>query len=223
MDVVLALDMKSGKILWRKKIEGVGELVLAGPGFALVANGDRVFDLEPADGREIWTCGQPPMKFEFNAAKMKQQDPRQLREPIWNLENVKPLAVQGESVLLFQKRVMYPEGRSFMMELGCYDRASGRDLRWFQGLGSEFQGLSPAGPLILAVDGKKVIAWNAGDGRSAWEFEIPGEKALQGQPLAVGGKILVVGSRGLTCLETGDSRLTGWGQCGGPARTGSAR
>ncbi|MGD0784164.1 MAG: hypothetical protein ABSA30_15055, partial [Candidatus Aminicenantales bacterium] len=67
------------------------------------------------------------------------------------------------------------------------------------------------------------IAWNSADGRSAWEFEIPGESALQGQDLAVDGKILVIGSLGLTCLETGDPRLTGWGQCGGPGRIGSSR
>ncbi len=223
MDAVLALDMKSGKILWRKEIGGVGETVLAGPDFALVANGDQVFNLDPADGREIWTCGRPPLKLETSPQKSYRQDPRKLREPIWNLENVKPLAVKGESVFLFQKRVRYPEGKSFMTELACYDRALGRDLRWYQSLGSKFQGLSLAGPLILAAEGPKVIARNAADGRSAWEFEIPGETLLQGQALAVGGKILVVGSLGLTCLETGDPSLTGWIQCGGPARTGSAR
>jgi outer membrane protein assembly factor BamB len=223
MDAVLALDMKSGKVLWRKTIVGVGELVQAGPGFALVANNDRVFNLDPADGREIWTCGRPPMKFEFDARKMNRQDPRQLHEPIWNLENVKPLAVKGENVYFFQKRVMYPAGSPFMPELACYDLASGREMRWSQALGSEFQGLSLAGPVILTVEGRKVIAWNTTDGRNAWEFEIPGERLLQGQALAIGGKIMVVGSRGLTCLETGDPRLTGWGQCGGPARTGSVR
>ena len=223
MDAVLALDMKSGKVLWRKKIDGVTEVVVAATGMALAADGNKVYALDTADCREVWTCGQPPMKFEFNAQKMKQQDPRQLHEPIWNLENVKPLAVQGDAVFLFQKRVMYPEGRSFSIELGCYDLASGRDMRWYEGLAAEFQGLSPAGSLVLTVEGRKVIARNAADGRSAWEFEIPGETLLQGQPLAVGGRILVVGTRGLTCLETGDSRVTGWGQCGGPARTGAGR
>lgn len=223
MDAVLALDMKSGKILWRKKIDGVSEITLAGPGFALVADGDRVLNLDPADGREIWSIGRPPMKSESNPQKSNRPNPRQPRTPVWNLENVRPLAVEGENVFLFQKRVMYPDGRSFKTEMAGYDRALGRDLRWSQDLGTEFQGLSPAGPLILAVDGPKVIAWNAADGRRAWEFEIPGEKMLQGQPLAVGGRILIVGSRGLICLETGDPRLTGWGQSGGPARTGSAR
>ncbi|MGD0783612.1 MAG: PQQ-binding-like beta-propeller repeat protein, partial [Candidatus Aminicenantales bacterium] len=78
MDAVLALDMKSGQILWRKKIDGVGETVLAGPDFALVANGDQVFNLDPADGREIWTCGRPPMKFEPSPQKSNRQDPRKL-------------------------------------------------------------------------------------------------------------------------------------------------
>jgi outer membrane protein assembly factor BamB len=118
---------------------------------------------------------------------------------------------------------MYPEGRAFSTELGCYDLASGRDMRWYDGLAAEFQGLSLAGPLVLTVEGRKVIARNAADGRSAWEFEIPGEKLLQGQALAISGKILVIGSNGLTCLETGDSRVTGWGQCGGPARIGAGR
>lgn len=223
MDAVLALDMKSGKVLWRKTINGVGVIVLAGPGYALTADGDRVLALDPADGREIWSIGRPPMKIEPPPRKTNRPDSRQPRPPVWNLENVKPLAVMGESVLLFQKRVMYPEGGSYKTELACYDLALGRDLRWSQDLGTEFQGLSPAGPLVLAVEGPKVMARNAADGRSVWEFEIPGESLLQGQPLAVGGKILVVGSRGLICLETGDPRLTGWGQCGGPARTGSAR
>jgi hypothetical protein len=223
MDAVLALDMRSGKVLWRKKIDGVTEVVVAGPGVAMVATGDKALALDPADGREVWTCGQPPMKFEFNAQKMKRQDPRQIHEPIWNLENVKPLAVQGKSVILFQKRVMYPEGRSFMTEAGCYDLASGRNMHWYQGVGPEFQGLSSAGPLVLTAEGRKVIAWTAADGRRAWEFEIPGETRLQGQPLAAGGRILVVGSLGLICLETGDPQVTGWGQSGGPARTGVGR
>ena len=223
MDAVLALDMKSGKILWRKKIDAVTEVVLAGPGCALVADGDQVYALDTADGREIWTVGLPPMKFETNAQKLKQQDARRLRQPIWNLENAKPLAVQGESVILFQKRVKYPDGGSFMTEAGCYDLISGRNMRWSQGVGPEFQGLSPAGPLVLTAEGRKVIAWTAADGRRAWEFEIPGETHLQGQPLAAAGRILVVGSLGLICLETGDPQVTGWGQSGGPARTGAGR
>ena len=223
MDAVLALDMQSGKSLWIKKIDGVGEIVLAGPGSALVANGDRVLNLDPADGREVWSIGRPPQQSEPDSRTSTRLTPRQPRAPIWNLENVRPLAVMGDSVWLIQKRVMESQGRSYKTELACYDRALGRDLRWLQDLGPEFQGLSPAGPLILVVEGPKVIAWNAADGRRAWEFEIPGERLLQGQPLVVGGKILIVGSRGLICLETGDPRLTGWGQCGGPARTGSAR
>jgi outer membrane protein assembly factor BamB len=224
MDAVLALDAKTGKILWRKKLDGIGETVLAGPSFALISNADRTFNLDPASGREIWNVGLPPMKFEFNTEKMKQQDPRQLHEPIWNLEGVKALAVQGERVFVFQKRVMYPQGSPFMPELACYDLATVGDMRWSQSLGSEFQGLSVAGPMVLTVEGRTIIARSAAEGRVAWEFEVPGEKLLQGQALAVGGKILVVGSTGLTCLETGDPLLTGWAQCGGgPSRSGAVR
>ena len=166
------------------------------------------------------------MKFESNTEKTKQQDPRRLHEPIWSLEAVKALAVQGGGVFVFQKRVMYPQGSPFMPELACYDLATVRDgdMRWSQSLGSEFQGLSAAGPMVLTVEGRTIIARSAAEGRTAWEFEVPGEKLLQGQALAVGGKILVVGSTGLTCLETGDPLLTGWAQCGGgPSRSGAVR
>jgi len=224
MDAMVALDMKTGKVLWRKKLDGIGETVLAGPSFALISNADRTFNLDPASGREIWNFGQPPMKFEFKAETMKQQDPRRLHGPIWNLEGVKALAVQGERVFVFQKRVMYPQGSPFMPELACYDLATVGDMHWSQSLGSEFRGLSIAGPMILTVEGRTIIARSAAEGRLAWEFEVPGEKLLQGQALAVGGKILVVGSMGLTCLETGDPLLTGWAQCGGgPSRSGAVR
>jgi outer membrane protein assembly factor BamB len=224
MDAMVALDMKTGKVLWRKKLDGIGETVLAGPSFALISNADSTFNLDPASGREIWSFGRPPMKIEPPPRKTNRPDSRQPRPPVWNLENVKPLAVMGESVLLFQKRVMYPEGGSYKTELACYDLALGRDLRWSQGLGSEFRGLSIAGPMILTVEGRTIIARSAAEGRLAWEFEVPGEKLLQGQALAVGGKILVVGSMGLTCLETGDPLLTGWAQCGGgPSRSGAVR
>jgi outer membrane protein assembly factor BamB len=214
MDAVLGLDMASGKILWRKKIDAVGADLTAGPGFALAADGDRTIALDPADGREIWTCGRPALP---NGRSIS------AKSPVWNLEKVAPLAAIGDRVLLYQKKVRYPDGQSFSLEAALYDRAALRDQIWSLPLGSDFQGLCPAGPLILSVEGGTLSAWNAVDGRKAWEFRLPGEGRLQGQPLAADGKILVIGKKGLTCLETGDPRLTGWSQSGGPARLGESR
>jgi outer membrane protein assembly factor BamB len=224
MDAVLVLDAETGAVVWKKKLDGIGETTTATAASVLVSNADRVFYWQASDGREIWTFGEPPMKFEFNADKMKQQNPRQLREPIWNLENLKALAIKGEAVYFLQKRVMYPQGAAFSLEIACHDLATTRVMHWYQPVGKEFQGFSLAGPLALIVDGSTLTALNAADGKNVWEFEIPGEIRLQGQALALNGKILVVGTKGMTCLETGDPRISGWTQSGGgPARAGTGR
>lgn len=222
MDAVFGLSAADGRLLWKSERGGVSELSAATPGSALVADSARTYSLAAADGRELWSYGSPPMSFQFDAKEMAKQDSRQLHEPIWNLENPQPLAFKGERVFLLHKRVMYPEGRLFSREIVCLDAASGRDDRWTAPVTGDFQGLSVAGPYLLIVQGGTVRALDAETGKTAWEFEIAGEKKLQGQPLAVDGKVLVVGAKGLYCLETGDRRITGWSQSGGSSLRSSA-
>jgi outer membrane protein assembly factor BamB len=92
---------------------------------------------------------------------------------------------------------------------------------WTYSLEESFAGFSLAGQGAIIVQGAKVTLLNSENGNLLWDFQIPEEKGLQGQALAVAGKILVVGTKGLYCIDTGDPRISGWPQCaGGATRSG---
>ena len=199
MDAVLGLDSRDGKIGWKKKLEWSDEISIAGTSVALASNTDRVAAFSIADGKDLGAPGGTA----------------------GSLENAKPLAVKNETVFLLQKPAAPAAGGASAAEVAAYNLTAPNQPLWRELVGDGFQGLSIAGPFVLIVRGGTVQARRAEDGKIAWQFDIPGEKALQGQALAVDGKIFVAGEKGLVCLETGDPRITGWSQSGGGAERSS--
>lgn len=208
MEAVIALDSQDARILWRKPLPAIRDLFITASEAVLVSDPDRTFGLAAADGRELFNYGQPPREILLGARGGKS---------VWNVENARALAVQGSNIFLIQNRVIYPEGKTVAMEIACLDAANAHANRWTEPVANEFEGLSLAGPFVLTVEAGKVIARDAATGNTVWEFQVPGENHLQGQPLAADGKIIVAGSKGLICIETGDMRITGWPQSGGSA------
>jgi outer membrane protein assembly factor BamB len=188
MDAVIALDAQNGHILWIKALPAIRENPAAAPGMFLVSDAAGISNLAAADGRELW-----------------------------KIEDAAVMATGEAGAFIIQKPASHPEGGIAAAQIVCLDLERGQTRRWSAAVSSEFQGFSLAGPFALSIEAGKVVARGIADGKTCWEFQVPGEGRLQGQPLAFQGKILVAGTSGLTCIETGDVRVTGWFQSGGGA------
>lgn len=210
MEHVTALDAGTGAVLWRRMIDRLGEAAVPAPPVVLVRGADALCVLALHDGRTAWRILNPKTPRAEAAAELR-------------FENPVVLAVRGKRAFVLSRRTFAGEVPGRGSEILAWDLEKSAVV-WSRPAPAGFQGFSLAGPLALLVHGGSISAWDAGKGWLAWTFSVPGEDRLQGQPLAVDGRILAVGSKGLHCLETGDPRITGWNQAaGGPSRSNGVR
>jgi outer membrane protein assembly factor BamB len=213
MDEALCINSKDGRVLWKKKIGWLKDTVVAGGQTIFLANADALQCLSLADGGEIWSYVAPPLETSANP-----QPPAAPKIPaeLWNVENAQALAAGNNHLFIVQKRVRQPQGTLAGYEIACLSMDNKKPV-WTYSLEEPFAGFSLAGQAAIVVQGARVTLLNSENGNLLWDFQIPEEKGLQGQALAVAGKILVVGTKGLYCIDTGDPRISGWPQCGGGA------
>jgi len=215
-DEALGFSAEDGRILWRNKLGWMKETVISSENYAFLSNDELFKCVALADGKDVWAYNPPPLK----SAPDKSGEQNRIVEPIWNLENAAPLAASGDRIYLIQKRVMGPQNSLVGYEIACLNMIDKRPI-WAYPPTEKFSGFSLAGQWGIIVQGSKVVLLRLAEGTVAWEFPVPGEERLQGQALAAGGKILVVGSKGLYVIETGDPSISGWLQCeGGASRSG---
>jgi outer membrane protein assembly factor BamB len=215
MDDVLVLDAKKGQLAWKASPGWLDETLVATEDFALFSNSDGLKCYAISDGREIWTYSAYP-----DLPSPQADQAVKVKEEVWKTENARPYAADGEHLYVYQWRVS-PQREMTGYDIACLNLKD-KKLLWTHSISKDFSGFSLAGQKGVVVEGNTLRAIGLQDGKTLWEFPVEGEGKLRGEALVTGGKILVVGSKGLYCIETGDPALTGWPQCSGSAlRTGA--
>ncbi len=216
LDDVIAFSQDDGEQLWKISPEWLDSLMVVSEKYSwyTVFQG-KTRTLSNSDGSQIWAYPDPIPSSP---------------EPTPGVSSAWPLSVLGEKLFLHQESAIFKRDKggtpyfvSRGFEICCLDHTKER-VKWKFPLAEELAGFSLAGGRGIVVQKSSITLLDLNTGQPVWEFKRSEIKGLQGEALVTQGKIMVIGSNGLYCLETGDPTLTGWPQARGTfLRTGRGK